>query len=373
MSRPLRAPYPFVPVEGAQLFLSLEATWEQLLRDLEQAQEEILIENYILIDSDSTDALMVALTKAHANGAKIQIHIDAAGSYLLSRKQQAAIEAIAELKIYHPLSWAMIFGGLRNRMMRRTHRRIFVIDHKLAWTGGMAFADQWWTTNPEACREIMMRMEGAIVAHCHDAFMALWHGEVRKVDLRSAVPSKPEQWRLLPQYASGRRLFRLGLRRAVGQAQERVWLRTAYFIPPRRLRRALCLAAERGLDVRLLLPSGTHHDHPAVRLAGHRYYGQLLRSGVRIFEYQPRFQHGKAALFDRERVIIGTPNIDQWSFVFNHEIAVQARSESLGAETAAQFVADFADSTEIDLARWRKRPLWRRVRESFVGLFDRWF
>lgn len=373
MSRPLRAPYPFVPIEGARLFLSLEEMWQQLLLDLASAEQEILLENYILIDSEATDALLPALQQAHARGAKIRLHLDAAGSYLLSRKLRTALEEIATVKIYHPPSLAAFFGGLRNRAMRRTHRRIFVMDGRVAWTGGLAFADQWWPSNPAACREIMVRMEGAIAEHCQDAFEALWNGEVRRVDLRSVGPSKPEHWRLLPQYASGRRLFRLGLRRAIGQSRERVWLRTAYFIPPRRLRRALYLAAQRGIDVRLLLPSRKHHDHPYVRMAGHRYYGGLLRRGIRIFEYQPRFQHGKAALFDQERVIIGTPNIDHWSFVLNHEIAMQARSRKLNAATEAQFLADFAESKEFHWEAWRKRPLWHRFREVFFGLFDRWF
>jgi len=373
MSRPLRAPYPFVPIEGDRLFRSMEATWAMLLEDLGGATEEILLENYILVDGAAADALFAALKLAHQQGARIRLHLDAAGSYLLSRSQRMAFESIAELKIYHPLSFRAIFGGMRNLLMRRTHRRLIVIDQRVAWTGGMAFADQWWVGNPSAHREINLRMEGTIVAHCRDAFEALWQREVRLIEGEAAITPKDGHWRLLPQYASGRRLFRIGLRRAIGQARERVWLRTAYFIPPRRLRKALYLAAERGIDVRLLLPGPRGHDHPAVRYAGRRYYGRLLRRGIRIFEYQPSFQHGKVAIFDRQRLLVGTPNIDHWSFVFNHEIAVQAFSERLNEEACAHFRADFALSEEIHWQEWRYRPLWERLREDFLGLFDRWF
>lgn len=369
MVRPLRAPYPFVPVEGAFLSRSLARTWERMMADIEGAREEVLLENYILVDSASTDRLTEALRRAKAQGAEIRLHIDAAGSYLLGREQERTLRELATLKIHHPPSLRTIMGGIRKRVMRRTHRRLLVIDRKVAWTGGMGFADQWWPENPERHREVDLRMEGAIVDHCRDAFLTLWQGDRRRGDLPVQQEPVDGHWRLVPQYAFGRRLFRLGLRRSIMHARERVWLRTAYFVPPRRLRREMRRAAERGVDVRLLLPGPRYHDHPGVRYAGHRYYAGLLRRGVRIFEYQPSFQHGKTALFDGGRALLGTPNIDRLSFRFNHEVAVQVQDRRLAAEVEAHFRDDFALSEEVTWEQWQKRPWFDRLREAFLSIF----
>ncbi|MNY30507.1 putative cardiolipin synthase YbhO [compost metagenome] len=157
--------------------------------------------------------------------------------------------------------------------------------------------------------------------------------------------------------------------RALRGARQRIWLATPYFLPTWKVRRALRKAAKRGVEVRLLL-SGRHTDNPPVRFAGQRYYPALLRAGVQIFEYQPRFLHLKMVLVD-DWVSIGSCNFDHWNLRFNLDANLEALDPQLTAAVVASFQADFADSLEISQELWHARPWWRRVQERLWGWLDR--
>ncbi|RMD77934.1 MAG: phosphatidylserine/phosphatidylglycerophosphate/cardiolipin synthase family protein, partial [Gammaproteobacteria bacterium] len=165
-------------------------------------------------------------------------------------------------------------------------------------------------------------------------------------------------------------VLRRSVQRRIRGARERVWLATAYFVPTWRLRRALGRAAARGLDVRLLLP-GPITDHPAVRHAGRRYYHGLLRRGVRIFEYQPRFLHAKALLCDGW-ASVGSANLDRWTIRWNLEANQEVEDPAFAAELEAAFLRDFAESAECRAADWPRRPWPARLLEAFWGWVAAW-
>jgi cardiolipin synthase len=157
--------------------------------------------------------------------------------------------------------------------------------------------------------------------------------------------------------------------RRVRNAEQRVWLATAYFVPSRKLLRALRRAVRQGADVRLLLP-GPHTDHPAIRHAGRRFYTRLLRHGVRIFEYQPRFLHTKTLLCDRW-VSLGSSNFDRWNLRWNLEANQEVDDQRFADAVAVMFETDFSECIEIDLRRWRRR-WFGRLREQLWGKVDMW-
>jgi phosphatidylserine/phosphatidylglycerophosphate/cardiolipin synthase-like enzyme len=361
-----------VPLGTTELYTEAAATWQRLLADIAAASEEILFENYILVDGAAADALVEAFRSAKANGAKIRLLIDGAGSYAMTSALRARLTPLVEFRCFHPLGWSGLLHGFRRHIMTRTHRRIVLIDDKLVWTGGLAVADGWWHESDAPYREAMLRIDGPVVAQFRIAFESLWNEESLPAAKRQRPGHKGEQ-RVLPQKAIALSCFRRTMRYRLGKAQRRAWISTAYFIPPIRLRRALRTAAQRGVDVRLMLPGPNRHDHPAVRLASRRYYAQLLRNGVRLFEYLPSFQHAKTALFDDEWSVIGTPNLDRWSNMWNHEIAVDNLHLPLAQELEASFERDFARCREITFEMWKARPLWNRFQEHFFGIFDQAF
>ncbi|MHC4822566.1 MAG: phospholipase D-like domain-containing protein [Planctomycetota bacterium] len=372
MSRFLRSPFPYVPLGPTELHTEPGATWDRLLADIAGATEEVHIENYIMVDGIAADALITALTKAKSQGAQIRLFLDGAGSYEMSPTLRQRLEDVGELQIYHPLRWKALFFQFRSNFMRRTHRRMVLIDGVIAWTGGLAIEDPWWKEAEAPFREAMIRLCGPVVGQFHQAFETLWKDEVELVSQKQRS-IKPEQVRALPQRARRLSHFRFALLHRIGRSHQRAWIATAYFIPPRRLRRALIHAAERGVDVRLLLPGPRLHDHPASRFASRRYYAQLLRHGVKIYEYQPSFQHAKACLFDDHLCIIGTPNIDRWSNLWNHEISVDMHATEINQQLAESFEKGFARSHHITHHSWKARPLWNRFLEYFFGIFDKAF
>jgi phosphatidylserine/phosphatidylglycerophosphate/cardiolipin synthase-like enzyme len=156
----------------------------------------------------------------------------------------------------------------------------------------------------------------------------------------------------------------------IGGANKRVWIMSAYFVPSRRFRKALRRAARRAVDVRLVVP-GPLTDHPWVRHAARRFYGKLLRNGVRIFEFQPRVLHGKMSICD-DWASVGSSNLDRWSFKWNLEANQEIDSAAFSAAAAAVFEKDCGQSLELDRQRWRKRAWMDRLQERVAGTLDRW-
>ena len=345
-----------------------------MLEDAAGAKRRLWIENYILEDGQAAEALLEAIAAARANGAEVRVLLDDFGSMYLSKQfEQRLRETGAVLKRYNPVHWLKLPWVGISRYARRTHRRILVVDDDAVWTGGVAFSDRWWPQG-DACeiQDAMIRAEGELIGQFALAFDELWSGQRLPAPRKYAAAREGEARCLVQHPGRGWRINR-ELRRALADARHRVWLATPYFIPPRKLRRALRHSAKSGVDVRLLLPGPRRHDHPAVRFASRRYYYRLLRAGIRIYEYQPSFQHAKVALLNQAHSVVGSANLDRWSWLHNHEIMIAAHAQELADSIEGWFEGEFAHSEEILIENWVKRSWAARLAERFFGLFDRWF
>jgi cardiolipin synthase A/B len=213
-----------------------------------------------------------------------------------------------------------------------------------------------------------------VVADWQRAFADTWRrcGEPLALEPPALAIAHPDGavGRLALSEARQRSPLATDILRRFDAATERAWVMSAYFVPSRRLRKALRRAARRGVDVRLLVP-GPRTDHPWVRQAARRFYGKLLRNGVRIFEYQPRMLHAKMILCD-EWVSIGSSNLDRWSFRWNLEANQEIADRRASDAAAALFVADFAVSMQLSRRYWRERAWLDRLRERIAGTLDRW-
>src|SRR5207237_1005187 len=175
--------------------------------------------------------------------------------------------------------------------------------------------------------------------------------------------------RLALSEARQRSVLANGVLRRIDCAATRAWIMSAYFVPSRRFRKALRRAARRGVDVRLLVP-GARTDHPWVRQAARRFYGRMLRNGVKIFEYQPRMLHAEMILCD-VWVSIGSSNLDRWSFRWNLEANQEIADARFADAAAALFERDFAVSRALSRRHWRQRAWLDRLREGIAGVLDR--
>jgi cardiolipin synthase len=153
-------------------------------------------------------------------------------------------------------------------------------------------------------------------------------------------------------------------------ADRTVRVSTPYFLPDRSLRRALVSIAERGVQVTVIVP-GRVTDQRWVRLASRRMWGQLLRAGIRIFEYQPSMMHAKVLIVDDLWTVLGTTNIDNRSFEHNDEDNIAMRDPAVAARLLQDYERDLAGSREISLALWQRRPVWEKLVGPFVWILER--
>ena len=154
---------------------------------------------------------------------------------------------------------------------------------------------------------------------------------------------------------------------AVAGSKERIWITTAFFAPRRAFIDALCDAARRGADVRILT-GGPHQDKQIAREAGHRSYDKLLQAGVRIFEYQQAKLHAKVITIDGIWTHLGSSNLENRSIALNDEINVSIQHTTVAAELDRHFRDDLQASRELNLRDWRRRPLGKRAREYATEL-----
>ncbi|UVE19679.1 phosphatidylserine/phosphatidylglycerophosphate/cardiolipin synthase family protein [Pseudomonas sp. LS44] len=358
-------------IDGPQFFPAMIAA-------IDSANALVVLELYLVEDGRCSDALITALVAAAARGVEVRCLFDGFGCLRLGRVSRLRLaEAGIELRLYNPVNWRR---GVNNFF--RDHRKLLVVDQRIAFVGGTGATDEFWVPDEEPSRwhEVLVSMEGAVVAHWQLLFDYQWLACIGKRPWKpeeapglSHLPAPPPLGQGMGRvaYADARqhRDIVQSLVRSVRHGKRRIWLATPYFLPSWKVRRALLHAARRGVDVRLLLSSRST-DHPPVRFAGQRYYPRLLRAGVRIFEYGPRFSHMKMVLVD-DWVSVGSCNFDHWNLRFNLEANLEALDVDFTREVTECLETDFAASREITLEHWKARPLGARILQRLWGWLDR--
>ena len=357
-------------IDGPQFFV-------QMLARIDAAQRQVDLELYLVESGACATALLMALRAAAQRGVAVRCLLDAFGAQRLHAGDvQLLLGAGVQVQWYNPLRWK---HGVRN--FHRDHRKLLLVDEQFAFVGGTGATDAFWQPEHASSRwhEVMVEINGPLVADWQQLFERQWLASQAWIAWRPRMPLRLKSLPAVPALGQGlgrvafadasqHRDILLSLVRALRGAKQRIWLATPYFLPTWRVRRTLRQAAKRGIEVRLLL-AGHHTDNPPVRFAGQRYYSTLLKAGVRIFEYQPRFLHLKMVLVD-DWVSVGSCNFDHWNLRFNLDANLEALDPLFTASVAASFQADFSDSQEITLADWRARPWWRRLQQSVWGALD---
>lgn len=372
------AVFPWRTDNQFQLLIDGPAFFPRMIAAIEQAQQQVELELYLVEAGSCADVVVQALVDAAQRGVIVRCLFDDFGALAFTLTlRKRLIDAGVILRFYNPVNWRR---GVRN--LFRDHRKLLLVDKQVAVVGGTGVTDEFWhpERNTNDWHEVMVQITGPLVIDWQALFDRQFHANERPTAWRPShnfgLPRLPKVPLIAPgmgrvAYADSRqhRDILQSLVRALNSGQRRIWLATPYFLPTWKVRRALRKAAGRGVDVRLLL-TGPRTDHPSVRYAGHRYYPRLLRGGVQIFEYQPCFLHLKMVLID-DWVSIGSCNFDHWNLRFNLEANLEALDPVLTQAVATSFENDFAVSTRISLEDWKARPLWSRVKQRLWGWIDR--
>jgi cardiolipin synthase len=345
-----------------------------LLQSLREARTSVNFSVYIWEDGELSDRVIEALIDRQAHGVQVRVLLDGLGGRKAPdmlfdelRKRGGRVEKFRMPKF-----------GTWTRFHRRNHRRSIVIDGRVGYTGGMAVADQWLghAQDPAHWRDQMFKLTGPLAASLQGAFVDEWAGSTGEMlvgpatyPVRSSVstPSTSGVARFVHHINSPAdddhsmtQFFVLSMM----AARQRIYVRTPYFIPDPSLERVLADKARAGVDVRLLLP-GPNIDNRTVRFSGQTHYDALLEAGVRIYEYQPTFMHGKVAVVDGQWSMLGSPNLNTRSRQLDEENVFGVLDPVLARRLDDLFVADLARSREISLNAWRRRnPLLKLLQFS---------
>jgi cardiolipin synthase len=251
----------------------------------------------------------------------------------------------------------------------RNHRRILVIDGRIGFTGGSGASYKWMGNGRTdgQWRETDVRVEGPVVQHLQGAFAENWlesTGEVLGGDLYfpqldAKGTARAQVVRSSP--AGGSYSMYTMFILAVGAARRTIQITNPYFVPDDRLRQTLIEAAQRGVQVSILLPGKI--DNNVVRQASRRELGGLLKEGIRIYEYQAGLLHSKTMVVDGIWSTVGSTNLDNRSFALNEELNIAVYSPEVARRFERIFADDLRHSRELDYIRWSQRSVKDRLLE----------
>jgi len=374
MDHPARLKFQFPWRRGNRFELLVDGHvyFPRMLETIAQARHYILLEIYLFESGAVASRFIEALTQAASRGVTVKLLTDDFGAAKLTQRDRERLTTGGvDLLFYNPVHLRQWFGN-----MLRDHRKLLIVDGEVAFVSGTGITDEFDNQKKPArnWRETAVRISGPVLIDWQELFVRVWNRHASRELMLPAPAPRAELADMRGRVATASPLhaqdIRRSLFRSVAHAGQRVWLATAYFVPSRKLLRAFKRAAQQGIDVRLLLP-GPHTDHPAIRHAGRRFYSSLLRHGVRIFEYQPRFLHAKTLLCDNW-ASIGSSNFDRWNLRWNLEANQEVENPGFAESVCAMFEADLRVSVEIDMEQWKRRRWITRLREHLWGRVDMW-
>ena len=379
---------PLTSGNATKLLRDGDGTFAAVFEAIALARHHINLEYYTLEDVEfSGRKLSELLLEKRRAGVAVSIIYDSYGS---SNTPGAFFEKLesagAKLLAYHPVNpLEVVTEGYSPN--DRNHRKITIVDGKVAIVGGVNLATYYQSKTPgsggeatekeqapnkdepEDWRDLSVRIEGPAVAQLQGLFLGHWQSESGPALDQSGFYPKPKTAgdqiiRIIgssPQQDFSR--YYLTLISAIRSAEQRIWLTTAYFVPTFEEKQALIAAAERGVDVRLMLPAVSDASQ-AVAVA-HSHYGDLLEAGVTIFEIEHVVLHSKTVTIDGVWSAIGSSNFDHRSVLFNDEVEAIVLGRKTADELEAVFEEDQANAKQIRLEEWSQRPLTERATDFF--------
>jgi len=366
------------------------ATYQAMLAAIGAAKDHINMETYILDDDEVGQHFAAALMAKQGQGVQVSLIRDSVGTIgtpaALFERMAAAGIRVLEFNPVNPLTARKTW-----ELNQRDHRKLLIVDGRTAFLGGINISSVYsggslkrgspagardGAERGPAWRDTDVQLTGPAVAEFQKLFIATWEQQkgqpmrgknyfpppqVVGRDVVRAIGSSPEE-PYSQIYAT--------LLSAIGIAETSVRITNAYFVPDPQLLAALEAAAQRGVDVTLILPSQS--DSWLVFHAGRRYYARLLRAGVKIFERRGVILHSKTALIDGVWATVGSTNLDWRSFLHNYELNAVVLGAEFGKQLQAMFDQDLAASDEITLQTWEQRGVDLRVKELFARAWEYW-
>ena len=342
-------------LDGNQLELQHEGsgTLDSWLEGISRAQHLVYLENYLIRDDRVGRAFRDVLIEKARSGVPVYVIYDWVGCWATPRSYWKPLrQAGVHVRAFNPPSLAI---GDPFRILRRDHRKLIVLDGKVAYVGGFCLGAEWaGRATHEAWRDTAVKIYGPAVSAAARAFERTWCGMGGSLALSEEIPvasnvGNTPVW-LIEGEPGRTRVYRT-IHWIAAKARDRLWITDAYFVAPRSVSEALGAAAQQGVDVRILVPA--HNNWPLVGSLSRGGYRSLLKCGVRIFEWQGPMIHAKTAVVDGIWTRVGSSNLNSVSLVGNWELDVGVLDTGLAHQLEELFLMDLTSSVEIVLPSQR--------------------
>jgi len=361
---------PFTRGNDVEFLIDGEATFAGIFEALEAAERYVLVQFFIVRADDIGTEFLTRLVACQQRGVQVSFLFDEVGSRELARSFRRTLRAAGGR--IHPFKTTR---GPDNRFQVnfRNHRKLVVVDGKVAFLGGLNVGDDYLGHGEMGeWRDTFVRLTGPVVQGVQLSFLEDWHWATDEVPdwdwTPRAAPGEDRVALILPTGpADPLETASLVFVTLFHAARERLWITTPYFVFDSQILGALELAALRGIDVRIIVPERA--DYRIVWLAGWTYFDDLTRVGVRLFEYEGAFMHQKLVLVDDEAVLIGTKNLDNRSQRLNFEISALFLDVEFAKEAEEVFLRDLERCTEIPEQALEEKPLFFRFQARAARLF----
>jgi cardiolipin synthase len=349
----------------------------RMWKDLREAKHTITVQMYYSQPGAVADTLAKILAERARAGLRVLLVLDAFGSMNLKQAWVDSLRAAhVEVGLLRQLHWYSLHNA-----SDRSHVRVVVTDGEIAYTGGFGLADYWLGDgkHPDQWRDSNVRFEGPSVMALQAAFAAAWAectGELIAGDIFfpkmafDTVDGGVEAGVLFTAPTTGSTPAERFIALTIASARKTLYVTNSYFVPDDDFRKLLLQARRRGVDVRILTVS-SETDVKTTWWAGRSRYEELLRGGIRIYEYQPAMMHAKTFIVDGVWGSIGSMNFDNRSLAFNNESNFVFLDAGLGAQLDATFMDDLSRSKEIILAEFQRRPWYDKAIEDGAALLSR--
>ncbi|MGZ3183528.1 MAG: cardiolipin synthase [Telluria sp.] len=376
---------PLIAGNKVTLLFDGPATMKAMMEAAAAARDTINLETYIFDQDEIGMKFADLLIEKQRAGVNVNVLYDSVGTIgvpdaFFERMRAAGIHLLA----FNPVNPAKARG--RWEVNNRDHRKLMVVDGRIAFTGGINISDDYANSslfrshkpppsNKVGWRDTHIRIEGPAVAALQYSFIDNWinqdGGELPEKNYFPALtPVGDKIVRVLATRPDrGYEIYKAFMV-AIQGAKKSIHITSAYFVPDKPIIDALGEAARRGVDVKLILPGVS--DHSMIYHAGRAFYGDLLGSGVKIYELQVAVLHAKTAVIDGGWSTVGSANIDRRSFQHNYELNVMILDPGFGREMEEAFNEDLRNSRAVSLEQWRHRSLGDKLKELSTRFFDYW-
>jgi cardiolipin synthase A/B len=370
---------PLVTGNRVTLLENGPATYHSMFDAIETAEHNINLETYIFDADAMGDRFADALIAKQREGVQVNVIYDGFGSLFSTDRMFDRMRAnginVVEFDPLNPLA-----TGFRWSPLHRDHRKLMIVDGKIAITGGINISAVYsghfhGLKKPSTARILQewrdtdVRVEGPAVSEFQELFIGNWLQQGGPqldfaayfpalqndgTEIVSALGSAPEEFSTI--YVT--------LISAIRNAESNIYITDAYFAPGPQMIESLEAAARRGVDVRLLLPGNT--NEPFIQPAARANFTPLLEAGVKIYLWNGEMLHAKTATIDGVWSTVGSSNLDWWSIARNDEINTVVLSVRFGDQMNEMFMSDLHNAREVQLAQWQERSWFERLKESIA-------